>query len=290
MGERCLKVVCLHGHPGNGEAMQMFVEHFQGLGIEAIAPDLRGYGRNQVSAAFQMSDHINDLWNLLIDISQDCQTDYLLLGWSLGGIMAMELALMAIADRRLEGDRGEKIVLPNIVGLVLIATAAKPRSNLPKISIWEYANLLIAVGLHRLLPKFLAKQGWHINWFGRHSLIKYLIQQHIATAYDRISTTGAKAYLQTSRYAQQALLQALRQGYDRTIDLSKIKIPCLMLAAEGDRHITTAASVETANLLADCEFISYLDTAHLLPWEIGDRLLTDIDRWCVQRLHIRTNQ
>ncbi|PZV00003.1 MAG: alpha/beta hydrolase [Pseudanabaena sp.] len=281
-GKRCLKIVCLHGHPGNSEAMQMFVQHFQALGIEAIAPDLRGYGSNQASAPFKMSDHIDDLWNLLIDISQNHQTDYVILGWSLGGIMAMELALREIEAHGSQRENSSGKGFPNIVGLILIATAAKPRSSLPKISAWQYVNLLIAVSLHRLLPKSLLNQGWHINWFGKHSLIKYLIQQHSQNAYDRISTTGAKAYLQTSRYAQQALSQALRKGYDRTTDLSKIKIPCLMIAAAGDRHITTAASMETASLLPNCEFICYPDTAHLLPWEIGDQLLADIDRWCYQ--------
>lgn len=257
----------------------MFVQHFQRRGIEAIAPDLRGYGSNQAWEPFTMQDHIDDLWKLLVDISQNSQTDYLILGWSLGGIMAMELALKEIETRCYQGLDSNAKVLPNIVGLILIATAAKPRSSLPKISIGQYVNLLIAVSLHRLLPKALSRQGWHINWFGKHSLIKYLMQQHTQTAYDHLSTTGAKAYLQTSRYAQQALSQALAKRYDRTKDLSKIKIPCLMLAAAGDRHITTAASVETANLLSDCELICYPDTAHLLPWEIGDQILADIDRW-----------
>jgi pimeloyl-ACP methyl ester carboxylesterase len=118
----------------------------------------------------------------------------------------------------------------------------------------------------------------------KRSLIKYLIQQHTQGAYDQISHTGAKAYLQTSRYAQQALTQALRLGYDRTGDLAKIQIPCLVIAAEQDRHITAASTVETAKLLPNCEFISYPNTAHLLPWEIGDRLLADIDAWCDRHL------
>jgi pimeloyl-ACP methyl ester carboxylesterase len=116
--------------------------------------------------------------------------------------------------------------------------------------------------------------------FGKRSLIKYLIQQHTKFAYDQISTVGARAYLQTSRYAHQALWQAIKQGYDRRSDLEKIKIPCLVIAAEQDRHIMSASTAETAQLLPNSEFICYPDVAHLLPWEIGDRLLTDIDSWC----------
>ena len=62
---RRLKVLCLHGHPGSKAAMQMFVEHFKGRGISAIAPDLRGYGNCKAISTFTMLDHVQDLWDLL---------------------------------------------------------------------------------------------------------------------------------------------------------------------------------------------------------------------------------
>jgi pimeloyl-ACP methyl ester carboxylesterase len=273
ISDRKLKVLCLHGHPGNSEAMQIFAQYFHDRGIGAIAPDLRGYGNCKATVSFTMLDHIQDLWNLL---DSDRESEYLILGWSLGGILAIELALRAFELQNLAPKRS----IPKIVGLILIATAAKPRSSLPKVAWWEYANLAIAVALHWVVPK----QRGPIEWFGKRSLIKYLIQQHTQVAYDQISYTGAKAYLQTSRYAQAALMQALRQGYDRTGDLAKIQIPCFVIAAEQDRHITAASTLETAKLLPNCEFVSYPNTAHLLPWEIGDRLLADIDAWCDRHL------
>ena len=291
ISDRKLKVLCLHGHPGNSEAMQIFVQHFEARGTSAIATDLRGYGNCKADSAFTMLDHIQDIENLLIDdrdndrVSEVDNSEYLILGWSLGGILAIELALRAI------GWEGESIpnsgrnsaIKPRIVGLILIATAAKPRSDLPKIAWWEYMNLAIAVALQLAIPK----QHWLVTWFGKRSLIKYLIQQHTPTAYAQIATIGAKAYLQTSRYAQMALTQALKQRYDRTPDLAKIQIPCLAIAAAQDRHITAASTAETAKLLPNCEFICYPDTAHLLPWEIGDRLLADIDAWCVAKLSLK---
>ena len=281
--DRRLKVLCLHGHPGNSEAMQMFVQHFQDRGLSAIAPDLRGYGNCKALSDFTMLDHIQDLWDLLLSDreSEPPNTEYLILGWSLGGILAIELAIKAFD---LQNSPSLEKIIPRLAGLILIATAAKPRSSLPKIAWWEYVNLAIAVSLHLVLSKVSAKNltspHWHIDLFGKRSLIKYLIQQHTSIAYDRISTIGAKAYLQTSRYAQGALIQALRQGYDRTPDLVKIQVPCLVIAAEQDRHITSDSTAETAKSLPNCEFICYPNTAHLLPWEIGDRLLADIDTWC----------
>ncbi|MEI6065466.1 MAG: alpha/beta fold hydrolase, partial [Pseudanabaena sp. ELA748] len=151
--DRCLKVLCLHGHPGSKAAMQMFVEHFQGRGISAIAPDLRGYGNCKAIATFTMLDHVQDLWDLLerdrqSEESNEYLTEYLILGWSLGGILAIELALRIVEEQ----EDSKKESIPKIVGLILIATAAKPRSNLPKIAWWEYANLVIAVVLHWIVP------------------------------------------------------------------------------------------------------------------------------------------
>ncbi|MDX2254872.1 MAG: alpha/beta hydrolase [Pseudanabaenaceae cyanobacterium bins.39] len=281
--DRRLKVLCLHGHPGSSKAMQIFVQHFQKLGIEAFAPDLRGYGNCRVKSAFTMLDHIHDLCRLLDHNAQDSTSDnsneYLILGWSLGGILAIELALHQINQQSSH---------PKIAGLILIATAAKPRSNLPPITWWEYLNLAIALLLHQLsrnisknkqaLPKI-------VKWFGKHSLLKYLIQQHHPTAYNQITDIGIKAYLQTSTYAHQALQKALRQGYDRTGDLSKIHTPCLIITADQDRHITSASTTETANLIPNSQLIKYPNTAHLLPWEIENQILADIDKWCQQHFN-----
>lgn len=290
--QKPLKILCLHGHPGSGEAMQTFVEYFRSQGIEAIAPDLRGYGSNRARANFAMTDHIDDLWSLLVEnLDQDqhkspdqqpeTSPEYLILGWSLGGILAMELAL-----RSLQNHDAKSSPIPKIAGLILIATAARPRGNLPAIAWWEYVNLAITVSLHRLLrliPRGDKPISWHIEWFGKRSLIKYLIQQHTQFAYDRLAIEGAKATIQTSRYAHAALNQALRQGYNRNADLPQLDIPCLAIAGEQDRQITAAATAETAKLLPNCEFICYPDTAHLLPWEISDRLLSDIDQWYKRR-------
>ena len=60
--------------------------HFQ-----TLSPDLRGYGRSRAPGPFAMEQHLDDLSTVLFSLDQPC----LLLGWSLGGILAMELALKA---------------------------------------------------------------------------------------------------------------------------------------------------------------------------------------------------
>ncbi|MGJ3254468.1 MAG: alpha/beta fold hydrolase [Elainellaceae cyanobacterium] len=250
-----IPMLCLHGHPGSGASMSVFTQHLSQR-FKTIAPDLRGYGKSRARHPFSMDDHLDDLDAL-------CKAQHLdrclVLGWSLGGILAIELALR----------------YPHRVsGLILIATAARPRSNHPPVSWQDNVYTGISSILNRLNPGW----QWNIDAFGKRSLYRYLIQQHTPFVYQRLAHEGLPAYLQTSQAASQALRIAIQQGYNRLPDLAAIQCPCLMLMGERDRHITAEASLETAQYL-NAQWHCYPNTAHLFPWEIPHRVLTDIDDW-----------
>jgi proline iminopeptidase len=257
-------MLCLHGHPGSSGSMGLFTQHFSQAGkvgpLRTIAPDLRGYGQSCYRRPFEMPDHIDDLVALL---DQENIDRTLVLGWSLGGIFAMELALR-YPDR--------------VSGLILIATAARPWGDHPPIS-WK-DNLL--TGVAGLLNFAKPGWGWNIDQFGKRSLFRYLIKQHTPEAYRFLAREAVDAYLKTSRQADRALTRAIRQGYNRVPDLPGITCPTLMLMAEHDRHINPAASRETAKALPNCEWECYAETAHLLPWEIPRVLLDRMDDWLLQ--------
>lgn len=252
-------ILCLHGHPGTGRCMSVFTD-FLAPHFHTVAPDLRGYGRSRAPGPFTMAQHLEDLSTILFSFDQPC----LLLGWSLGGILAMELALQ-YPDR--------------IQGLILVSTAAKPVGRHPPITWQDNALTGIAGILNWLKPGWL----WNVNALGKRSLFQYLISQHTPQAYGYIAREGTPAFLKTSAFANRALNTALRQGYNRLDDLPSIHQPCLMLAAANDVHITPASSHETALRLPDCDWHLYGNVAHLMPWEIGDRLCLDIEQWLQQR-------
>lgn len=249
-------ILCLHGHPGRGSSSSVFTDHLAQR-FQTFAPDLRGYGKSQVHEPFAMTDHLLDL-EALLDRYQLSRC--LILGWSLGGILALELALK-FPDR--------------VSGLILVATAARPWGNHPPIS-WQ-DNLF--TGIASLINSVKPGWAWNIDLFGKRSLYRYLVQQQTPATYRYLAQEAMPAYLQTSRQATRALSQALKQGYSRLSDLDQIQVPCLVLAGAGDRHITAQSSQETASRLPRANWICYENTAHLFPWEIPQRVLADIDAW-----------
>lgn len=251
-----LPILCLHGHPGSAATMSVFTNYLSHQ-YQTITPDLRGYGKSRYSREFLIKEHLQDLTQLL---DQNNINNCLLLGWSLGGIIAMELAL-AMPQR--------------FKGMILIATAAHPLSNHPQPT-WQD---LLFTGVGGIVNYFKPGWEWNIETFGKRSLFRYLISNHSPESYNYLAKEGVAAYFQTSKAANNALFTAIGQGYNRLEELHQIDIPCLMLSGESDRHIIAYASQKTAQNLKNCQYINYPQVAHLFPWEIPDQVLADIQRW-----------
>lgn len=260
-------ILCLHGHPGSGSSLSVFTNHLSKR-FHTFAPDLRGYGKSRFQGNFDMHDHLTDLEALLDRFKiEKC----LVLGWSLGGILAMELALK---------------FPQRVTGLILVATAARPIGNHPPIT-WQ-DNLY--TGIAALLSCVEPSWQWNIDTFGKRSLFRYLIQQHSPTAYSYIASSAVPAYLQTSAAATRALYTAINTGYNRLADLQQIECPSLILFGAEDRHITADSSLETSRHLKNCQSHCYPNTAHLFPWEIPDLVLSDIDHWLAEYPQVITHE
>ena len=249
-------ILCLHGHPGSSDSMAVFGRSLS-KNHRVIMPDLRGYGRSETQSPFVMTDHLDDLIAIL---NQRNITQCIILGWSLGGIIAMELALRC-PER--------------VTGLILVATAARPRGAHPKTQWGE----LLFTGIAALVNQAIPGWQWNIDTLARRSLFKYLIRRQEPTPYRYVAESAIAATLRTSKYAHQALNTAMKQGYNRLPDLEQITQPCWISAGQYDVHITAASTKETAGHLPNVEWQEYRDVAHLFPWEIPDQLLADINHW-----------
>lgn len=249
-------ILCLHGHPGSSQAMSVFTDELANQ-FQTLTLDLRGYGKSKVDTPFLMADHLNDLEHLL-DYYQI--SECLILGWSLGGILAMEMALRSPS---------------RVKGLILIGTAAHPRGSHPPVSLSDNLLTGIASFLNWVKPAW----RWNIETFSKRSLYRYLVQQHTDEVYRRLAKEGLSAYFKTTKYATQALHAAMNKGYSRISEVQKIQCPCLVLAGQCDRHITARASRETADYLPNATYQEYEQVAHLFPWEISTQVLLDIHHW-----------
>ncbi|MEA5470391.1 alpha/beta hydrolase [Spirulina sp. 06S082] len=249
-------ILCLHGHPGSSRTLSVFTDRLS-QNYQTLAPDLRGYGKSPTRKEFEMQDHLEDLEELL---DRHQIEKCILLGWSLGGILALELALRSPQ---------------RFTRLILVASAARPRSNHPPITWQDLAYTAVSGVINNCKPGW----QWNIDTFGKRSLFRYLLCQHTPLPYKYLAAEGAIAYLQTCKTAERALQKALSAGYNRLKELEQISLPCLVLAGESDRHITAASSQETAGHLQHCQWYCYANTAHLFPWEIPQQVLNDIEDW-----------
>ena len=137
-------ILCLHGHPGSSESLSVFSDHLEKK-FKTIAPDLRGYGKSPSQGQFSMRDHLSDLEELLSYLKiERC----LILGWSLGGILAIELIL-----------RNPQ----KFSGLILVASAARPYGDHPKITWLDLFYTAICGSINYLKPGW----QWNINNFGK---------------------------------------------------------------------------------------------------------------------------
>ncbi len=166
-------ILCLHGHPGSGKSLSVFTTALSQR-YRTIAPDLRGYGQSHVQSAFEMSDHLRDLEILWDRYNLD---GCIILGWSLGGILAMEMALRHAGC---------------VKGVILVATAARPVGSHPPVTGRDNLYTAIAGLINGLAPGW----RWNINTFGRRSLFRHLIRRHSSEAYRYLAK---EAYRPTSK-------------------------------------------------------------------------------------------
>lgn len=224
MGQGEVKVLLLHGGPGfNHDYMEAFESFLPEAGIEMYYYDQLGCGN---------SDRPDDasLWNLeryLEEVEEVRSglglTDFVILGHSWGGILAIEYALKYQHDRHLKA-----IIISNMVAGIesFLVTANKWKRTLPD-------------DLFKKVDEIESKGDWENPEYER-IMMEELYTKMICrckpwpepcTRSFRIANMGI--YIQMQGHSEFVVTGNLK-GWDSWDRLHKIEVPALCLAAKND--------------------------------------------------------
>lgn len=87
-----IKIILVHGGGGNGRLMSPIAVPLVRLGYECIAPDLPGFGLTTYKKTIEYQDWINLLVDLIDKESKKDNKSVVLIGTSLGGMLAYQVA------------------------------------------------------------------------------------------------------------------------------------------------------------------------------------------------------
>jgi 3-oxoadipate enol-lactonase len=221
-------IVLLHGHPFS---RRMWAPQLESLSDEfrVIAPDLPGYGespgRGHVVAMRELADAVLELMDAL-EVERG-----LVVGLSMGGLVAMELGLG-------EPDR--------VDGLVLAATTAAPVTDEEAATRRRVADALERDGM---LDPVLEMGG---KLFGPHArrdpaLVGSMLTMMLAT-----SPEGAAAALRG---------RAERPPYHEL--LRGLRVPALVVVGDADVYSTAEITEQLIDALPDSEVVRLPGVGHM---------------------------
>lgn len=206
-------VVLLHGWSMSSAVFAEVIEELGG-DFRLLAPDLRGHGASDPGAGYAFADFAADLaeWIQALDLREVA-----LVGWSLGGQVALEL-VPAIRDRL------RRLIL---VGATPRFTAAADwTAGLPEIQVRSMAR--------DLRRNYLKTMG---DFFA----LQFAGEEMPRERYRRIVDFAVRAGSLPEPAVALAALETLRSGDQRSA-LAAIDVPVLVLHGELDRITLPAAA------------------------------------------------
>jgi len=255
------RMVIVHGLGEHSGRYLALADHLAGLGFSLWIPDLRGHGKSGGDRGHvdTFDDYIRDVREVLDQarIGKPAETPVFLLGHSMGGLVAI---LVALEHQGL------------IDGLVLSSPALGVAVPLPAV------KKIAATCLARLFPRLGIKNELDPQNVSRDPEI---VRKYIADplVHDRVSTSW---FIQ--------FFKAMDRAFDRAAD---IQLPTLIQAAGEDRLVNTHA-VETffAKLtMPDRKLKVFSDLYHEIYNETEpdrERVIAALTSWLTDRIPGKT--
>lgn len=237
-------LVFMHGAGASHEMWAPQVEHFSPA-YEVITYDVRGHGRSSGShARYSCELFADDLHALLDHLSIQKPV---VCGLSLGGMIAQEYAVK-YAD--------------GLCALVLADTAASSAlSWSDKLQKVLFPKLAI-----KLLIRLLSRERYadFAFWFFKDvkpEVKEYLLREHL-------------------KLRKEELLKVTDAIYDfRLLDLSKIKVPTLIVVGERERKAVLAHAEKMHELIEDSEVVRVRDAVHASNLENPAEFNRELERF-----------
>jgi 2-succinyl-6-hydroxy-2,4-cyclohexadiene-1-carboxylate synthase len=233
-------LVLLHGLAGSGDDFAQWLDRLAGAGWHAIAPDLRGHGASPKpddESAYSLRSLARDVVELVDELGLESVT---VLGHEVGGLVAQELA----------------VTVPHrLHGLVLQATCPGP---LPIERHLALAGAELVRGASSMSPLVQVYRDLHGG-----PLSTPVAQQE--------AVLGRMLECAPAAYA--SLLTQLLDAPDRSLLLSEVRVPTLVLVGAHDAAYLES-SVDVAGVMPRAD-LAIMPSAGHLPH------VTSPDEWLV---------
>lgn len=242
-------LVFLHGWGQSSKIWSLqkkrLAHHFRLLTL-----DLPGHG--------QAPDLPVEQWKTYL-LAQLPRESCILVGWSLGGMLAIQLALQQHA---------------NVSGLVLVATTPRFCSALD----WPYGCS------DDVFDSF--KQGVvqsSIKALGSYFSLMFLGDTLTRSEYNHLAREVVdRKYLPRQEGLEKGL--ELLAMLDLRKDIHRLKTPCLVIHGESDRIIPIGAGRFLAEALADAELVVFPNCGHAPFLTFPEKFDLTLEDWCRNRL------
>jgi len=238
-------VVLVHGWTMSHQVWDRQVQHLARR-YRVILPDLRGHGDSDKPVGdYSPARHAADLGALLEQLDVH---DATLLGWSFGGMAAMQAAAT-------QAERLAQVVLLNAAGPKYLATDDFPHGH-DEASLGEWMRR----EREELAP-------WR----------RFCMESMPVRPYDDLFTHWLWTQsMRTPSWAAAPMLEAFARA-DHRDDLDAVSVPVLVMHGVHDAWCVLDAARYVADRIARGELVEFSESAHSPQWEEPDEFTRALD-------------
>jgi non-heme chloroperoxidase len=243
-------VVFQHGFLGSSWLFEAEVDYFGKRGYHAIAFDMKGHGNSDKpeDSSYLLEDLAKDLDAALKEVIGE--KEVVLLGHSMGGMIALSYATNPKISKRLHG-------------LILEATAPKLQNPV----LTQYIE-----GMRQGIIKVTNRSDIE------NVMVNLCYNKVYQETHPKIIKEFVERTLKNENFVGLATMEAIVEHYDVTDKLQTIKIPTLLIHSENDVFIPFASSQAMDKALPNSKLIPFTGPiGHMLQYEDPKKYQSNIE-------------